>query len=93
MILYTFRPSGTITLMSDIFSLSYNTVRNSQKKDFIVHFGSTSGAIGVQKTIQMKTVQNIVKVKTRLWMISVYTFTTQCIIRQRRHIRTYTFHE
>ena len=42
--LYTFRPAGTATLMSDIFSLSYNTVRNSQKKNSIVNIGSTCGA-------------------------------------------------
>ena len=46
-VLYTFRPAGADTLMSDIFSLSYNTVRNTHKMNFIIHFGSTSGATGV----------------------------------------------
>lgn len=54
--LYTFHPSGTAHLKSDIFLLSYNsTVQNLQKMNFIIHFGSTRGATDVQKPKQTKT--------------------------------------
>ena len=48
-VLYTFRPAGAGTLMSGIFSLSCNTVRNLHKMNFLIHFSSTSSATDVQK--------------------------------------------